>query len=126
MAGSLHVGLAALGAAIGVGLIGAGAAIAVGRNPGAATPGDPPVPREIGRRRMQAQAQLGSPIDCPHDAGSAAPTNRAGDGHEERIKAEPARTEARRQEVMAQANAQATKFIEEARAAAARELLGKQ
>jgi F-type H+-transporting ATPase subunit c len=38
MAGSLHVGLAALGAAIGVGLIGAGAAIAVGRNPGAATP----------------------------------------------------------------------------------------
>ena len=39
---------------------------------------------------------------------------------EERIKAELARTEARRQEVMAQANAQATKFIEEARAAAAR------
>jgi F-type H+-transporting ATPase subunit c len=37
MAGSLHVGLAAFGAAIGVGLIGAGAAIAVGRNPGAAT-----------------------------------------------------------------------------------------
>jgi len=34
--------------------------------------------------------------------------------------AELARTEARRQEVMAQANAQATKFIEEARAAAAR------
>jgi F-type H+-transporting ATPase subunit c len=37
MAGSVHVGLAALGAAIGVGLIGMGAAIAVGRNPGAAT-----------------------------------------------------------------------------------------
>ena len=36
--GSLHVGLAALGAAIGVGLIGMGAASAVGRNPGAATP----------------------------------------------------------------------------------------
>lgn len=40
--------------------------------------------------------------------------------NEERIKAELARTEAQRQEVMAQANAQATKFIEEARAAAAR------
>ena len=38
----------------------------------------------------------------------------------ERIEAELARTEAQRQEVMAQANAQATKFIEEARAAAAR------
>ena len=37
MTGSLHVGLAALGAAIGVGLIGMGASIAVGRNPGAAT-----------------------------------------------------------------------------------------
>ncbi len=37
MIGSLHVGLAAFGAAIGVGLIGAGAAVAVGRNPGAAT-----------------------------------------------------------------------------------------
>lgn len=36
--GSLHVGLAALGAAISVGMIGAGASIAVGRNPGAATP----------------------------------------------------------------------------------------
>ncbi len=34
MTGSLHVGLAALGAAIGVGLIGAGASLAVGRNPG--------------------------------------------------------------------------------------------
>ena len=38
MTGSIHVGLAALGAAIGVGLIGMGAASAVGRNPGAATP----------------------------------------------------------------------------------------
>ena len=37
MVGSLHVGLAALGAAIGVGLIGMGAAAAVGRNPGAST-----------------------------------------------------------------------------------------
>jgi len=37
MSGSLHVGLAALGAAIGVGLIGGGASIAVGRNPGSAT-----------------------------------------------------------------------------------------
>jgi F-type H+-transporting ATPase subunit c len=35
MNGSLHVGLAALGAAIAVGLIGYGGAIAVGRNPGA-------------------------------------------------------------------------------------------
>src|SRR4029450_3973196 len=38
----------------------------------------------------------------------------------EKIKAELARTEAQRQEVMAQAGAQAAKFIEEARAAAAR------
>lgn len=37
MFGSLHVGLAALGAAISVGMIGMGAAIAVGRNPGAST-----------------------------------------------------------------------------------------
>jgi F-type H+-transporting ATPase subunit c len=34
---SIHIGLAALGSAIGVGLIGAGASVAVGRNPGAAT-----------------------------------------------------------------------------------------
>src|SRR4030095_11280792 len=38
----------------------------------------------------------------------------------ERIKAELARTEAQRQDVMVQGNAQAAKFIEEARAAAAR------
>ena len=38
----------------------------------------------------------------------------------QRIEAELARTEAQRQEVMAQANTQATKLIEEARAAAAR------
>jgi F-type H+-transporting ATPase subunit c len=37
MTGSLHVGLAALGAAIGVGLIGMGASAAVGRNPGSST-----------------------------------------------------------------------------------------
>ena len=37
MTGSLHVGLAALGAAIGVGLIGHGRSTAVGRNPGAST-----------------------------------------------------------------------------------------
>ncbi len=36
--GSIHVGLAALGAAIGVGFIGMKASEAVGRNPGAATP----------------------------------------------------------------------------------------
>src|SRR5207245_6352141 len=41
-----------------------------------------------------------------------------GVANEERIRAELARTEAQRQEVMAQANTQATKFIEEARAAA--------
>lgn len=35
--GSLHVGLAAFGAAIGIGLIGMKASEAVGRNPGAAT-----------------------------------------------------------------------------------------
>jgi F-type H+-transporting ATPase subunit b len=38
----------------------------------------------------------------------------------EKIKAELAKTETQRQEVMQQANAQATKFIEEARAVAAR------
>ncbi len=38
----------------------------------------------------------------------------------EQIKAELAKTEAQRQEVMAQANVQASKFVEEARAAAAR------
>jgi F-type H+-transporting ATPase subunit c len=37
MNGSVHVGLAALGAAIAVGLIGYGASMAVGRNPGAST-----------------------------------------------------------------------------------------
>jgi F-type H+-transporting ATPase subunit c len=37
MSGNIHIGLAALGAAIGVGLIGAKASEAVGRNPGAAT-----------------------------------------------------------------------------------------
>ena len=37
MGGNLHVGLAALGAAIGVGFIGMKASEAVGRNPGAAT-----------------------------------------------------------------------------------------
>jgi len=35
--GNIHIGLAALGAAIGAGLIGAKASEAVGRNPGAAT-----------------------------------------------------------------------------------------
>ncbi len=38
MTGSIHVGLAALGAAVGVGFIGMKACEAVGRNPGAATP----------------------------------------------------------------------------------------
>ncbi len=37
MTGSLHIGLAALGAAIAVGIIGMKAAEAVGRNPGAST-----------------------------------------------------------------------------------------
>ena len=37
LAGNMHVGLAALGAAIGVGFIGMKASEAVGRNPGAAT-----------------------------------------------------------------------------------------
>jgi F-type H+-transporting ATPase subunit c len=37
MTGNVHVGLAALGAAIGVGFIGAKASEAVGRNPGAST-----------------------------------------------------------------------------------------
>jgi F-type H+-transporting ATPase subunit c len=35
MTGNLHVGMAALGAAIAVGLIGQAASVAVGRNPGA-------------------------------------------------------------------------------------------
>jgi F-type H+-transporting ATPase subunit c len=37
MSGSIHIGLAALGAALGVGFIGMKAAEAVGRNPGAST-----------------------------------------------------------------------------------------
>ena len=37
MGGNIHIGLAALGAALGVGLIGMKASEAVGRNPGAAT-----------------------------------------------------------------------------------------
>jgi F-type H+-transporting ATPase subunit c len=37
MTGNLHVGLAALGAAVGVGIIGMKASDAVGRNPGAST-----------------------------------------------------------------------------------------
>ncbi len=38
MTGNFHVGLAALGAALGVGVVGMKASEAVGRNPGAATP----------------------------------------------------------------------------------------
>jgi len=38
MIGNLHIGLAALGAALAVGIIGSRASDAVGRNPGAATP----------------------------------------------------------------------------------------
>ena len=38
LTGNIHVGLAALGGALGVGLIGMKASEAVGRNPGAATP----------------------------------------------------------------------------------------
>ena len=37
MSGNIHVGLSALGAALGVGFIGMKASEAVGRNPGAAT-----------------------------------------------------------------------------------------
>ena len=37
MTGNLHVGLAAIGAALGIGLIGAKASEAVGRNPDAST-----------------------------------------------------------------------------------------
>jgi F-type H+-transporting ATPase subunit c len=37
MTGSIHIGLAALGAAIAVGIIGMKAAEAVGRNPGSST-----------------------------------------------------------------------------------------
>jgi F-type H+-transporting ATPase subunit c len=37
MIGNIHVGLAAIGAAVAVGLIGMAASDAVGRNPGAAT-----------------------------------------------------------------------------------------
>ena len=38
ISGNLHIGMAALGAALGVGIIGMKASEAVGRNPGAATP----------------------------------------------------------------------------------------
>ena len=37
LGGNIHVGLAAVGAAVGVGLIGMAASTAVGRNPGAST-----------------------------------------------------------------------------------------
>ncbi len=37
LAGNIHVGLGAMGAAVSVGLIGSAASSAVGRNPGAAT-----------------------------------------------------------------------------------------
>lgn len=37
MSGSIHIGMAALGAAISVGLIGMSASVAVARNPGAST-----------------------------------------------------------------------------------------
>ena len=37
MTGSIHIGLAAIGSALGVGIIGMKAADAVGRNPGAST-----------------------------------------------------------------------------------------
>ena len=37
LGGNLHVGLAALGAAVSVGMIGTAASTAVGRNPGAST-----------------------------------------------------------------------------------------
>ena len=37
LSGNLHVGLAAMGAAISVGMIGTAASTAVGRNPGAST-----------------------------------------------------------------------------------------
>ena len=37
LAGNMHVGMAAAGAALGVGMIGMAASTAVGRNPGAAT-----------------------------------------------------------------------------------------
>jgi len=38
LSGNIHIGLAALGSAIGVGFIGMKASEAVGRNPGALTP----------------------------------------------------------------------------------------
>ncbi|MSU33998.1 MAG: ATPase [Pedosphaera sp.] len=38
LTGNIHIGLGALGSALGVGLIGMGASSAVGRNPGAAGP----------------------------------------------------------------------------------------
>ena len=43
MTGNLHVGLAALGAALAVGIIGMKASEAVGRNPGASTQDHGPV-----------------------------------------------------------------------------------
>ena len=59
MTGNIHVGLAALGAAIGVGLIGAKASEAVGRNPGAATPDPGAVdPGDRVRRRYRVLRDL--------------------------------------------------------------------
>ena len=54
----LHIGLAALGSALGVGLVGMKAAEATGRNPGAA--GRPPLPKV-----WQTTALRGSPPPAP-------------------------------------------------------------
>src|SRR5437868_4864967 len=93
--GNLHVGLAALGAAVGVGLIGMGASSAVGRNPGAATP---ILVQAILEERRQ----------------------RIADGllNAEKIKQQLAEAEQRYADILAKANAQAQKMIDEARESA--------
>jgi F0F1-type ATP synthase membrane subunit b/b' len=78
-----------------------------------------------GRSNHQLLHRLRDPLPLrlsarPVDAGKEASTHQQGLADAEKNKAELARTEALRQEVMAQANDQANRLIEEAHAAAAR------
>ncbi len=120
--GSIHVGLAAMGVGIGIGLTGLGMTTAVGRNPGAFTPvlvhailaialteaiivalllkrfAYKPILAVLEQRREQiAQAQLNA----------------------EKIKQQLAEAEQRHAEILAKANAEAQKMIDEARQSSA-------
>ena len=186
MTGSLHIGLAALGAAIGVGLIGMGASTAVGRNPGprrrswssrfwplplpkrscstrcswsvagtarrgaarskrvghhacSRPPGGRRERRTDRRGRPHVRRRLAAPRRADrqlrHRVRGPVPARykpilrilearrqqiAAGLANAEKIKAELARIEAERLDVLAKADAEGKRLIEEARAAAAR------